>query len=73
MERNYYRFFELQQPLNLIKTNSANHKDYSEVYQRIVTELKLPHSIVERIYSSRYCEHFYTQEAIEGFINKWSM
>jgi hypothetical protein len=66
-------FLDLEKPLNLIKTNSADSKNYHEVYQRIVTDLKLPQSVVERIYSSRYCEHFYNPKAIEGFINKWSI
>jgi hypothetical protein len=66
-------FLDLEQPLNLIKANSASDKDYRGIYQRIVTDLKLPESIVERIYSSRYCQHFYSPAAIEGFINKWSI
>jgi hypothetical protein len=66
-------FLHLELPLNLVKTNSASNKDYSEVYQRIINDLRFPSSVLERIYASRYCQHFYTQTALEGFINKWSI
>ncbi len=66
-------FLSLEEEIKLIKTNSANNKDYKDTYQETVARLKFPTSHLEKIYSSQYCQHFYTPEMIDKFIAEWSM
>lgn len=61
---------------NLIQPTSKNisaQKKYGNVYQKIISELRIPIPVLKKIYSSKYCQHFYTQEMIDSFIKKWSI
>ena len=66
-------FLSLEDDIKLIKTNSANNKDYKDIYRETVAKLKFPTSHLEKIYSSKYCQHFYTPEMIDRFIAQWSI
>ena len=66
-------FLNLESEIELTRTNAANNKDYKNIYRETVARLKFPSSHLEKIYSSQYCQHFYSPETIEKFIAKWSM
>ncbi|MEB3886920.1 putative capsular polysaccharide synthesis family protein [Lyngbya sp. CCY1209] len=66
-------FLNLEKPLKIIKTNTSDDKNYGDSYKDILSSLKFPVSVLDRIYSSKYCQHFYTKEEIEQFVNKWKM
>jgi hypothetical protein len=66
-------FLNLEKPLKIIKTNTSDDKNYGDAYKEVLSRLKFPVSVLDRIYSSKYCQHFYTQEEIEQFIDKWKM
>jgi hypothetical protein len=58
--------------INLRRVNEGNKKYYSKQYKEILKLLKLPLRVCEKIYSSKYAQHFYTPDEISGFIKKWS-
>ncbi|MBR8827150.1 MAG: sulfotransferase domain-containing protein [Gomphosphaeria aponina SAG 52.96 = DSM 107014] len=66
-------FLHLPNQLKIIKQNTSESKDYGTVYNQIITQLKFPVPVLEKIYSSQYCQHFYTPEMIESFISKWAI
>ncbi|WP_413167435.1 putative capsular polysaccharide synthesis family protein [Capilliphycus salinus ALCB114379] len=65
-------FLELKDKLEMVKVNDSEHKAYREAYQKIREEITLPESVLANIYSSQYCQHFYTEEMIDRFIKRWS-
>jgi Putative capsular polysaccharide synthesis protein len=55
---------------NFIPSNVGEEKVYSVLYREF-KKLPLPKSYLERMYTSRYARHFYTDKEIENFIHKW--
>jgi len=53
----------------------ANVRSNQEVdagpYQALKNELTVPRETAERIYSSRYVQHLYTDEMIDRFLDQW--
>lgn len=66
-------FLNLSSPLKIVKTNVSNNKKYHRVYKNILANIELPISVLQEIYQCKYCQHFYSDEAIKGFIDKWSV
>jgi len=66
-------FLNLKYPLKMIRVNVSSNKDYGKTYKEIASQLRFPASVLDNIYSSKYCQHFYTQEMISEFIKKWSI
>jgi hypothetical protein len=58
---------------NLINVNLADRKSYYEVYQKFIDAIEFPFSYVDKMYSSRYAQHFYSDEEINMFIKKWKI
>lgn len=56
---------------NLKTANTANNREYKNIYQEFFNSVKLPSSYVEKIYNSRYAKHFYSEEEIKKFKKKW--
>lgn len=52
--------------------NIASHKSYYKAYRSFIDQIVLPTFYIEKMYSSKYVQHFYTAEEIAAFINKWS-
>lgn len=50
------------------------HKDdrYADLHEQVKRRLKVSRSACERIYSTRFVQHFYSSEQISGLIDKWS-
>ena len=65
-------FFQLSEPIKIIKRNLSYDKKYNHVYKKILENFCLPATVLEKIYQSKYCSHFYTQEDIRQFLNRWS-
>jgi hypothetical protein len=41
-------------------------------YRQIVERVRIAEEACRRVYASRYARHFYTDDEIDGFIDKWS-
>lgn len=57
--------------INLVPKNEAKDKEYSSLYRRFLNEVCLPNGYIEKMYSSRFANHFYTKEEIREFTSRW--
>lgn len=55
----------------LINANVASEKVYYSLYQDFLRALKLPDAYLEKMYSCKYVQHFYSESEISGFMRKW--
>lgn len=55
----------------MTQRNDASDKIYADVYRRFKQLLKLPSEYLDRMYASRYCQHFYTPEELASFRARW--
>ncbi|MEZ4515541.1 MAG: putative capsular polysaccharide synthesis family protein [Chloroflexota bacterium] len=55
----------------LARTNTASVKDYSDLYKEFRRRLVLPESYLDRVYGSKMATHFYSEEEIQKFHDKW--
>ena len=76
LNRNFNRavtdFLLPKQPLEMIKTNIGKKKIYSADYQYVKDNIKISEAVCRRIYSSRFCMHFYNAKMRESFVKKWT-
>jgi hypothetical protein len=56
----------------LIESNIGAQKDYGRVYKRFLELLELPDSYIERMYTSRFARHFYSDRQLDAFREKWT-
>ncbi|CCQ70869.1 Capsular polysaccharide synthesis enzyme CpsE [Crocosphaera watsonii WH 0402] len=56
----------------LSNKNQAKQKTYFEVYSDFLNSIVLPQSYIDKMYSSKYMKHFYSQNEIDKFREKWS-
>ena len=83
-----YRFDKLQQaipaltdfinantnmPFSMPKTNSGDEKATSKLYKNVRENFTLPTNVLEALFSSRYCQHFFSKEEIEDYIKRYTM
>lgn len=61
-----------RQEFKLINSNVGEEKAYRYIYEQIKNEIKLPAEIIKSQYSNERFRHFYTEEEIQRFIEKWS-
>ena len=57
--------------LTIVKASSGDASEFPMVYEAFLRSLTLPSWYVDEIYASRYTRHFYTEEEIRGFRNRW--
>jgi len=55
----------------LTNKNVAGDKPYRALYQRFLDSIVLPDSYLDRMYTSKYARHFYSEEEINKFKAKW--
>lgn len=59
-------------PPPLPEANIASNKAYGELYRRFKKELVLPQRYIDRIYKSRFAQHFYGSAELERRRISWS-
>lgn len=52
-------------------TNIGTEKKYAPLYNAFKKYAVLPHSYIDKMYTSKYCMHFYSEEEIINFKKKW--
>lgn len=57
--------------INLVKTNIGGEKEYAAIYSKFKNYIILPESYINKMYQSKYMQHFYSQEEIRQFKIKW--
>ena len=65
-------FLGLNKPIDMLNLNTGKCKWYASAYEYILNNIQIPKTVSERIYSTKYARHFYTENMISGFITKWS-
>jgi hypothetical protein len=55
----------------VIQHNDASEKIYANLYRRFKQLLEFPSEYLDRMYSSRYCQHFYAPAELAGFRARW--
>lgn len=70
-EQKITEFLNLSTPFQLSSKNQAEGKHYKEAYHQVKSTLKFPDSILTEIYTSKYCQHFYTENMNHLFFNQW--
>ncbi|MEE8574907.1 MAG: putative capsular polysaccharide synthesis family protein, partial [Thermodesulfobacteriota bacterium] len=55
----------------LKKKNIGEEKEYSSLYKEFIDSIVLPESYLEKMYSSKYARHFYSDEELAGFRKRW--
>jgi hypothetical protein len=63
-------FLDLQD-FALVNKNIGSKKIYAPIYREFRNSVALPDSYIERMYTSRYVQHFYSKEEIARFRTKW--
>jgi hypothetical protein len=56
----------------LVEANVSADKEYSDIYRMFKDSIHLPESYLDKMYSSRFSRHFYTDEELEQFKRSWS-
>lgn len=56
----------------MVREASSNDSGHGEAYDRLRGVFRLPLPLLEQIYSSRYCRHFYRRAELERFMQKWA-
>lgn len=57
--------------LTLQSTNIGSDKPYQPIYREFLDSAVLPDSYLDRMYTSKYARHFYSQEEIDAFRARW--
>ena len=66
------RFLQLYSPMQITTTNASRDKAYRHAFEYVSSNLRFSSESLKRVYSSRYCQHFYSPEMIQQFIGRWS-
>jgi hypothetical protein len=56
---------------SLVSVNTTRTKGYYPIYKKFLEDVQLPESYIEKIYTTKYVQHFYSQEEIRRFRQKW--
>ncbi len=56
----------------LLNENVSSKKKYAGVYEKMKNKIKLPESYINKMYSSKMATHFYSEDEITRFKDKWS-
>ena len=56
----------------LLRANVGDLKVYADTYRDFKQEVRFPADYVDRMCNSRYFQHFYSQEVIEGTRRRWT-
>jgi len=51
--------------------NTASEKYYKDVYKKFVDNIQVQDSYLERMYRAKFSEHFYSNQELKQFIEKW--
>ncbi|GAB4523062.1 MAG: hypothetical protein Tsb0014_00230 [Pleurocapsa sp.] len=65
-------FLNLTNPVPIISSNIGNTKRYKNTYKQVKQNISISQEICNKIYNSKYATHFYSQQEILKFTQKWS-
>ena len=65
------RFLDLGRDFPIPRSRARSATGEAALYDQVRRSLKLPAGVLDEVYSSRVCRHFYTPEELEGFRKHW--
>jgi hypothetical protein len=65
------RFLDLDR-FELVRSNVTADKPHAELYAEFLRRVRLPDSLLDTLYDSKYARHFYSAEERERFRARWS-
>lgn len=65
------RFLDLGRDFPIPRSRARSATGEAALYDQVKRGLKLPAALLDQVYSSRVCRHFYTPEELEGFRQLW--
>jgi hypothetical protein len=57
--------------LTLRRSNETSAKSYADVYRQVVERTRMPDDLLDLVYESRYCRHFYSQAQLAFYRKRW--
>ncbi len=66
----FKEFLDLDQ-VDLVHTNLGSKKPYAPIYQAFKDRVILPDSYINKIYNSKFTQHFFSEEEINVFKETW--
>jgi hypothetical protein len=66
----FQEFLDIED-FQLVNAHLASEKEYRDVYQDFMNTLVLPDVYIETLYTSKYAQHFYGEDEIAAFKEKW--
>ena len=58
--------------VQLVRSNESSSKEYYEAYKTVSKRIILPKETCEKIYSTRFFRHFYSDELRSEYTKKWT-
>ncbi len=59
-------------PVAVPARNEATAKEYAASYREFLSNVRLPAAVLDQAYGSRYARHFYADEELERFRQRWT-
>ena len=69
-DKAFKKFLDIDK-FTLAPSNISKNKSYSQIYRQFLETLVLPKHYIDKLYSSKYMNHFYSKEEIAAFRAKW--
>ena len=69
--RDAFKEFLNIEGFTLMNENIGSEKAYAPLYKKLKDSIILPEAYVDRMYTSKYTRHFYSEEEIARFRAKW--
>jgi hypothetical protein len=63
----------VDEPIAVPRVNVAAEKEYREVYERFVASIRPSTTQLERAYTSRLAQHFYSPDELDRFRARWTV
>lgn len=57
--------------VDLVRVNIGSEKSYAHAYKQAVEKIRIERSLLDKIYSSEFMCHFYSDEEIDKFYKRW--
>jgi hypothetical protein len=70
VRRAFKEFLNLEN-FTLTNTNIGNQKEYAAVYAQFKDSITLPEHYIDKMYQSKYMQHFYSDDEIKRLRYKW--
>jgi hypothetical protein len=65
------RLLDLGRDLPIPRSRARSATGEASLYDQVRKNLRLPAAVLDQVYGSRFCRHFYTPAELEGFRKLW--